>query len=489
VGLPEWRGDPTEGADLIAPTAPHARPAAHPPRKLSGPAKFWSLRRVRIALTVAMLISMSLHWYIAPWNLLPTNTGVEFKDPGDELAIPVDLIGEDTPPPPPPPPPPEPTPAPDSNDPNAPGHRDAGAKKPKDAGIPLATLDAGIETDASTSDAGEISDAGVIDDGGLVAMADGGTPGSNGPRDPAAMMGLTKTVNPGTVNVVLGVNVETIRSHPVGSRIGPVLQALPQWRDFLKGSQASPGGTSAPIDPIRDTDWILIYGPSLIHTDRDAVLVHYNAKDSAIDETIAGISKGYDKGGPFDAGVPGVKSSLGFADNGQRVFLRPQSRLLVIVPPSHAHEAAATFKKQTPKGPPKGEAMRLIVKKPSNQISIRGLKFAESLTEIRLWIVPRNKDGGADVYGEGDCTDETAAADSADALTKVLQNINGIGVRIATRGLLNNARVVPEGKKITLHVDASQEQLEAILQLIAAQLNVNLPPPPGAPAPTARPNE
>ena len=489
-----FHGDPTRDAELIAPTAPHARPHGSAPTKLSGPAKFWSTRRVRIALLVASLFSLGVHWWIAPWNLLPSNTGITTKDVDGELAIPVDLLGEE-PPPPPPPPPPEPAPAPptdNADDPNGPGRRDAGPppKKPKDAGVDLSTLDAGVDekdggekiADAGTEGDGAITDSGLFADN----SADAGPPGSNGPRDPESMFGLAKAVHPGTVNVVLGVNVERIRSHPVGGRIGPVLQALPQWRDFLKGSQSA-------VDPIRDTDWILIYGPSLINTDRDAVLVHYNASDSAVDQTVAGIGKGYDKGGPFDAGVPGVKSSLGFADNAQRVFLRPQSHLLVIVPPSHAHEAAVTFRKQVPKGPPAKEAMRLVVKNPTNQISIKGLKFAGSLTEIRLWIVPRDKDGGADVYAEGDCTDEAAAQDSADRLTEVLKNVNSLGVRIATRGLLNGAKVVPEGKKITLHVDANQEQLESVLQLVAAQLGVNLPPPPapagtGTTAPQRRPN-
>ena len=108
--------------------------------------------------------------------------------------------------------------------------------------------------------------------GGLIALADAGaSPGSGGPRDPESMFGLSKVVNAGVQNVVLGVNVQLIRKHPVGARMGPVLQALPQWRDFLKGAQT-------PVDPIRDTDWILIYGPSLIHTDKDAVLVRYTAR-------------------------------------------------------------------------------------------------------------------------------------------------------------------------------------------------------------------
>jgi hypothetical protein len=483
-----WRGDPTKGADLIAPTAPHARPGTadgDKEQKRSGPAKFWSPRRVRIALSIGMAISLGVHWWVAPWNLLPPSSGIEIKDPAGELAIPIDILGEETPPPPPPPPPAETAPPPpteNADDPNAPGHRDAGApRRPKDAGIPLATLDAGIEEEdgGAPADAGTEGDGGITDAGAIALNGDGGTPGENGPRDPESMFGLSKAVHPGTVNVTLGVNVALIRQHPVGARMGPIMQSLPQWRDFLKGSQAA-------VEPIRDTDWILIYGPSLIHTDRDAVLVRYNANDSAVDQTIAGIAKTYDKGGSFDAGVPGVKAVLGFADNGQRVFLRPQSKLLVIVPPSHAHEAAVVFRKQVPKGPPAKEAMRLVVKNPANQIAIRGLKFDGKLTEIRLWIVPQlpgdgGADGGADVYAEGDCTDEATANDSADKLTELLKNQNSIGVRIATRGLLNNAKVVADGTKIKLHVAASQEQLEAILQLVAASLNVTLAPPPGAP--------
>ncbi len=497
-----WRGDPTKGADLIAPTAPHARPRSDDEvgeglaaTKNSGPAKFWSLRRVRIALFVASLISLTVHWYIAPWNLLPSSSGIEFKDPAGDLAIPVDLISDEPPPAPAPPPTPvEPPPAvPDkSTDPDAPATRDAGPpKKPKDAGVPLSTLDAGAEP----SDAGE-TDASIFSDGGIAILDDAGngTPGSQGPRDPASMFGLTKVVNTGTVNVTLGVNIELIRQHPVGGRIGPVLAAIPQWRDFISAQTA--------LDPIKETDWILIYGPSLIHTDKDAVLVRYNASDAAMDRAVEAIAKRYDKHGTFDTGVPGVpRGTLGYADNAVRAFMRPQSHLLVIVPEPHIKEAAQVFSKQVPKGPPKDEAMRLVVKNPSNQISIRGLKFAQSLTEIRLWIVPEKADAGADIgadiYGEGDCTDEEAAIDSADKLTEVLKNQNSIAVRIATRGLLNNAKVVADGKKIKLHVRASQEQLEAVLQLVAAAVNVQVPPPPGATtispntpvSPPRRPNE
>lgn len=467
------RGDPARGAAASAPTAPHATEAGPAPR--TGPARFWDARRVRIVLAITTVVSLVAHWFVAPWNLLPPSTDLEFKDPAGELSIPVDLIAESPPPPPEPPPPAPPEPTPDNKDPNAPGRPDASAPRVRDAGAPEdASANAELDAGEVPRDAGV--DAGSDPDGGLLAAGDAGTPGANGPRDPASMFGMTKAVNTGTQNVVLGVNVAVIRKHPVGARMGPILQAIPQWKDFLKGAQS-------PVDPIRDTDWILIYGPSLIHTEKDAVLVRYNVSDQAVDLTIAAIAQSYDKGGPFDAGVPGVKASLGHADNAQRVFLRPQSKLLVIVPPSHAHEAAVTYKAQSPRGPSAAEAMRLIVRNPANQVSIPGLKFSESLKEIRHWIIPR-ADGGADVYAEGDCTDEAAAVDSADRLTELLRRQNSIGVRFATRGLLNKAVVVSDGNKIKLHLEVSPEQLESVLQLVAAAVGAQVAPPPNmAPRP------
>jgi len=475
------RGNPSAGAAEEAPTAPHATEGHAEGKIKTGPHRFWDPWRIRIVLILTLVGSTAFHWTIAPWRLLPPPSGLEFKDPEGELSIPVDLIGEEAPPPTPETPPaPTPPETPTKDGPNA---RDAGPPKIKDAGppdaeplalivdaappvTPLKSDDGGITL---ASDAGEIIDGGVADSGGLIALTDASTPGTGGPRDPESMFGLKKAVNAGPQNVVLGVNTAVIRKNPVGARMGPVLQQIPQWKDFLKGSQAL-------VDPIRDTDWILIYGPSLRHTDRCAVLVHYNVSDSAVDSAVDAIAKSYDKGGAFDAGVPGVKASIGYADQAQRVFVRPQSKLLVIVPPSHAKEAALTYKSQTVRGPAPNEAMRLVVHNPSKQIFIPGLKFQDSLTELRLWIIPR-ADGGADVHAEGDCADESGATDSADALNNLIKQQNSIGVRIATRGLLNNATVVPEGKQIKLHVQASQEQLEAVLNAVAAFLGANVPPP------------
>jgi hypothetical protein len=480
----EFRGAPQVGAADVAPTAPHATPPDAPDRK-TGPARFWSRRRIRVALGIASLISVVVHGYVAPWRLFPDRSGIEMKDVDGELTIPIDLLGEEAPPEEKSKPP-ETTTSPEDDPNGLKAKRDAGPKPKPDASAPDASPEA-LATDAglapialdggplaNANDGGAITDGGESDaagDGGLVASGDSGAPpGATGPRDPGSMIGLAGLISAGTINVTLLVNISVIRTNPVGARMGPLLYGIPQWNDFMKGSQAT-------VDPIRDTDWILIYGPSLIHTDRDAVIVHYSAPDAVVDQAVESIAKRYDKGGAFDAGVPGVKASLGHADNAERVFMRVQPHVLTIVPKDKATDFAKVLKRApiAPRVRP-GEALRLTVKDPWKQISIPNLKFSQSLKELRLWIVPRASDGGADVFVEGDCTDEESALDSADALTELIKRQNSIVIRAATRGLLNNAKVTADGTHIKTQLSVSQDQLESLLQGVAAFLGVQVQP-------------
>jgi hypothetical protein len=483
----EFHGDPRIGAAELAPTAPHATPAAADDvaARKSGPARFWSTRRIRIALSVASILSLVFHGYVSPWRLFPDRSGLEMKDAEGDLTIPIELLGEEAPPDEKPEAPALSTPPPEDDPNGIKAKRDAGPKPKPDASVADAealAIDAGMAPfnadggpTTTASDGGAPTDAGEGDaagDGGLVASGDSGAPpGAAGPRDPGSMIGLAGLISAGTINVTLLVNISVIRTNPVGARMGPLLYGIPQWNDFMKGSQVA-------VDPIRDTDWILIYGPSLIHTDRDAVIVHYSASDDVVDLAVESIAKRYDKGGAFDAGVPGVKASLGHADNAERVFMRVQPHVLTIVPKDKATDFAKVLKR-APIAPRvrQGEAMRLTVKDPWKQISVPNLKFSQSLKEIRLWIVPRASDGGADVFVEGDCADEESASDSADALTDLIKRQNSLVVRAATRGLLNNAKVTADGKQIKSQLSVSQEQLEALLQGIGAFLGVQVQPP------------
>ncbi|MEO8800110.1 MAG: hypothetical protein ABI551_19605, partial [Polyangiaceae bacterium] len=328
-------------------------------------------------------------------------------------------------------------------------HHDAGKEEDKDGGE---------ELDADIVDAGpEPSDAEVTTAG------DAGDNVASAPGDPNALLGAAGKVQAGPPLVQLVVNFALIRTTPVGSQLGPLMSAIPQWDDFIAGTG---------VDAVRDTDWIYIQGPSLLHTDRDMIYVHYSASDKVVDKAIDIIAHKFDRGGPFDAGVPGVKASLGHADRASRVFLRPQSHLLVVVPPDFAHTAALAYKNSKLGSPTRpGEALSFTVQNPNHPLPFL---VTTSMKELRIWIVPRASDGGADVYAEGPCADASGAAENAAKVKKYVAEQNSLGVRMLTDGLLNNVDVHAEGSVVKGHLSASRTQLQNILGLIAGQLGVSL---------------
>jgi hypothetical protein len=84
------------------------------------------------------------------------------------------------------------------------------------------------------------------------------------------------------VLVMLLVNAEVIRKNPVGAGLGPFLREIPPWDEFMSGTD---------IDPVRDTDWFIISGPSLVHTERDVVLIHYSAPDTVVDGALDSVRR------------------------------------------------------------------------------------------------------------------------------------------------------------------------------------------------------
>ena len=47
--------------------------------------------------------------------------------------------------------------------------------------------------------------------------------------------------------------------------------------------------------------------------------------------------------------------------------------------------------------------------------------------------------------------------------------------------VLDGAEIDPVDDKVKLHLPANRDQLEALLNIVGAQLGVNIPPPPAAP--------
>jgi hypothetical protein len=324
-------------------------------------------------------------------------------------------------------------------------------------------------------DASAVVDLAPTDGGAIAALgSDAGISGAGGPRSPAEMLGQSSVVTAGQVNVVGLVNNAVIKEHPVGSRIEPIIEAIPQWQSFMQGADGK-------VDLLRDTDWILIFGPSFIHTDRDAIFVHYHVSDAVVDATMDRVARANTRGGAFDAGVPGVHAGRIFADNGDRAMMRVQRGLLLVVPPDKATEFAKVYRRASlsPRLRP-GEAVRFTIKDPWRQIAIPSLKVPNALSELRIWVTPHNEDGTADIYWEGDCGTAEAAADVSKVTRDILANYNAsVIVRIATRGLLTNADVQPVGTQMKGHIFANREQLEALLNAAAAYFGVQVAPAPG----------
>jgi len=119
----------------------------------------------------------------------------------------------------------------------------------------------------------------------------------------------------------------------------------------------------------------------------------------------------------------------------------------------------------------KGEAVRTRFARPGGSVSL----IPPSISELRLWVAPRNADGGGDLYAEGDCPDPAAATQAAADLERAVQSKNSLGVKLLTAGLLSGFEAHAEGRMVKVHLPASKDQIEAIFGLVGGQLGV--PPP------------
>ena len=136
---------------------------------------------------------------------------------------------------------------------------------------------------------------------------------------------------------------------------------------------------------------------------------------------------------------------------------------------AHAKDTAATMKKGAmPAQPtiPTGEAVTALVKHPHRAAP----QVPACIDELRVWIVPRPADGGADVWGEGQCATDEEAKAAAEEMEKSAVRTNGLLLRAATKGLLNAFETRSEGRMVKLHLPASREQLEAVLSVIEMRL-------------------
>jgi hypothetical protein len=454
-----------EGAAQAAPTAPHATPAPESrKRKRSGPERFWRRRSLRLALGPFVLLSLVAHYVLFPVDL---PHGFEVNDVEGEAAIPVEVLNAE----PAPPPPPESTPPP-----AAPDKADEEKARELAAAAAAARADAGAEHDAGAVLDASAQDAGPVDAAPGDAAAEGGAgdaalASAEFDAGPNAIVGAAIQADVNLVTLV--VNAEVIRQHPVGARMGFLLRGIPQWDEFMSGTS---------IDPIRDTDWVQIAGPSLINTARDVVLIHYSAPDAVVDHAVDVVSRKYDRGGRFDAGVPGVRASLAHADRAERVLLRAQPHVLAVVPPGIAEKSARQLVSiRLPAHNHPGEAVYLRLVNPHHPMP----EVPESITEMRLRVVPR-ADLGADVFTEGDTKDAADAAEAADGLRRMVRRHNDAFTAMLTHGLFDHVEVTSEGPLVKAHLVVTLDQIETLTALVAGFLGVQPDVAPPTTSPPAR---
>ncbi|HLK36969.1 MAG TPA: hypothetical protein VKU41_09490 [Polyangiaceae bacterium] len=422
-----------------------------------------------------MLVSGASHCAVVPFDVPHP---FEVRDVEGEAAIPVDLLSPE----PPPPPAPEESP-PAAPDPEPKAKADLGPGPRTDAGpVDAGRGDARAPADAQTDDAGQpdaapveggLRDAagGPLDLDGALASVDGG----GGPRDPEAIVGGVGAVQADVVLVMLLVNAEAIRSNVAGARMGYLLRGIPQWDEFMSGTD---------INPVRDTDWVIISGPSLVNTSRDVVLVHYSVPDEVVDRAIKVVSRKYDHGGPFDAGVRGVRATLAHADRAERVILRAKEHLLAVVPPTIAQKVArqlATGNVQAKIEPKVAVYLRLV--NPHHPFP----EIPDAITELRMRVVAR-PDQGADVFIEGDAKDAASATQAAGEVARVLRRHNDALTSIMTHGLLDRAEVTADGDRVKVHVLATLDHISTLMTLVGAFLGVQPPEGAGPPSTAAAPN-
>ena len=447
-----------DGAAQAAPTAPHAtpRPQPHEGRvSRTGPERFWWHRPVSVAFIVALALSLLVHAGAFP---LEWPAHLQVNDLEGEAAIAVDLL--EAPGVAAPEPPPTAAPAPE-----APASENAHEKTPATPIAP-ARADAGsrsqgVEPPDASSDA--MADGSALDRPSLAGVDAGIDSGLDaGARDTEAIAGAAGALQADVVLVAVLVNAEVIRKNPLGASLGALLRGIPQWEDFMSGTD---------IDPVRDTDWLMISGPSLVNTARDVVLIRYAASDAVVDRAIARVSRKYSGGGPFDTGVPGVKATLAHADRAERVLLRPRPHVLGVVPPAVAGKVARQLVAAgLPAHVLPGVAVYFRFESPHRAVP----EIPESISELRLRVVPR-ADNGADAFLEGDAKDPESAALAAPEIEKSIRRRNSGLTSLLTHGVFDGTEVRAEGAKVLVHLSVTLEQLETLASLAGALLGVAMP--------------
>lgn len=328
----------------------------------------------------------------------------------------------------------------------------------KPASTSGASLNVGARHRSAESDAG--ADAGRL--GGDAGRADAGTGRSVG--DPVALSGSAGRFTDPHANVRLLIFSDRIRRHPVGVRIGELLKAAYQWRDFF--------GT-ARLNPIRDLDRILIVGPQLRDSSNVVAVLRYNISRQRMRRALqALVARDTRRGAWLDAGVPAVRA---VADRSERVFVMPAPHIVVVAPLSAAKSALSLHAPLHFPSPHGNEALVAYVRTPWRAFIGIPFHVPKTIRWVRLGITPTS-DGGAVASLVAEDASEQAARDDAELLTRAINAVTQVDLGVV--GALFGARrlrfiepvnLQAQGNRIVGTITANKKQLEGLIEAVAAQ--------------------
>lgn len=392
----------------------------------------------RWRLGALLALSGALHLVFTPWGALwglarwLPDWQVELPPEEPVNAIPVDIIA-DRPNPPAAPEPPEPEPAASSKPPDS-DLEDPAAPKPP----PPEPQEAPPEPPAPPPPPEP-------------------APEDHGIGDPVALSGSAGKIADANANVRLMLYTDRIRQHALGRRIGRLLQATPQWRDFFGPAQ---------VDPIRDIDRVLIAGPQLRDSSNVVAVVQHSLSDERMEQGLdALVARG---GGEWLEGKS--KMARTTADRAERLIVLPAPGVVAVVPPSAEKSARSLGKDTRFADPPDGVALQAYLVTPWRVFLGLPVQIPKSIEWVRIEVQPR-ADGGASVRLVAQDASKEEAQRNAREIEQLiraaaeLRFVSPLLRRALPRDLIEKVSMQADGEQILGTLDLSARQLESIADL------------------------
>ncbi len=340
----------------------------------------------------------------------------------------------------------------------------ADATAASDVVVPL--LDAAV----ASSDPLDASPSAVPD---AAVGGDGGRPDAQ-PfrpiRDPVGLSGDAQKIAPRDPNVSLLIYPERIRDHRLAVQFAPTLTKLQNWRNFFGGTE---------LDPVRDTDRILLAGPQLRDSSRVVAVVRYNVPQARVRSAIDVVVKRSGSRGQWEnKRVPVAKAHV---DGAERYFVMTGPNMLVVVPPDGLEQALKL--PANLRFPSVGnEAVVLFLKYPANAFRGMPVKLPRSVEWMRFSL-SLNPKGGADARLDAKDKDAETAAKNAPELTETINKAMVVDLIFTKRRLLDPVTFRAEGDHIRAETHVTDAQLRHILSFMAAkieQVDREVPAPAGS---------